>query len=134
MGGAEVNPVRFKYFYLTRILSFISVVHIRFLIQINKYPWMAKLTTEYQDGDMIIELWSCGATLIASKYVITAAHCVFYDHDMDNTTAQIKMTADQITVRGKAYIRNYIIVFRSHWGNMTRIAKVKNFLTGKKSP
>merc|ERR1712066_170511 len=36
----------------------------------NKYPWMVALLTA--NGDP----WNCGGTLVASKYVITAAHCV----------------------------------------------------------
>ena len=62
---------------------------------------MARLTTRYEkNGDRYVG--SCGATLVASKYVITAAHCLHYDHDEDTTNEDIFVRADQITVRGKA--------------------------------
>merc|ERR1719384_664687 len=38
----------------------------------NKYPWMVALVdTNTTDGQF------CGGTLVASKYIITAAHCMF---------------------------------------------------------
>ena len=38
------------------------------IIQANKYPWLVRVG----DGGGF-----CGGTLVASKYVITAAHCMF---------------------------------------------------------
>merc|ERR1711976_577730 len=40
---------------------------------VNKYPWMAAI----MDGTGSSQF--CGGTLVASKYVISAAHCMFYD-------------------------------------------------------
>ena len=37
----------------------------------NKYPWLVRI---YQPGD---EDGHCGGTLVASKYVITACHCLY---------------------------------------------------------
>ena len=44
----------------------------RFIIQKNKYPWMVALVGS--SGGQF-----CGGTLVASKYVISAAHCMFAD-------------------------------------------------------
>ena len=41
-----------------------------FSAQKNKYPWMVYV----RPGNFI-----CGGTLVASKYVVTAAHCLFFD-------------------------------------------------------
>ena len=41
-----------------------------FSAQRNKYPWMVYV----RPGNYI-----CGGTLVASKYVVTAAHCLFFD-------------------------------------------------------
>ena len=42
----------------------------KFLDQKNKYPWMVALVSA--SGFQF-----CGGTLVASKYVISAAHCMF---------------------------------------------------------
>ena len=55
------------------------------LPQKNKYPWMAALLS---NGGQF-----CGGTLVASKYVVTAAHCMFLDQD-----ATQPVSAGDITV------------------------------------
>ena len=40
------------------------------MCQTNKYPWMAAVYNE--DTEMF-----CGGTLISSKYVVSAAHCIY---------------------------------------------------------
>merc|ERR1712087_823297 len=52
----------------------------------NKYPWVAALMS---NGGQF-----CGGTLVASKYVVTAAHCMFLDQDATQAVA-----AADITVR-----------------------------------
>ena len=55
----------------------------------GKYPWMAallKTKDDLQIADLLVDGLSlvpgaaqfCGGTLVASKYVISAAHCMFY--------------------------------------------------------
>ena len=64
-----------------------------YLPQINKYPWLVRLYNKpTSDGNSF-----CGGTLIASKYVISAAHCMFeYDNSGLATAAT---TADLIAIR-----------------------------------
>lgn len=45
--------------------------------QFNKYPWIVALIDS--NGNR----WNCGGTLVASKYVITAAHCTFKSKPSD---------------------------------------------------
>ena len=49
-----------------------KIFQFNFLIEMNKYPWMA-LIWIYSHGKRYL----CGGTLVASKYVISAAHCMF---------------------------------------------------------
>ena len=76
VGGSEVTPVS--------IACCDQVCHV--VRQANKYPWVVALTT--LGGGQY-----CGGTLVASKYVITAAHCMWQDQEMT-----IPTPADQIKV------------------------------------
>ena len=80
VGGTEVNPVRPYNFLLLNQLSII------FSSKVNKYPWMVRLSVEFGNGYGSY----CGGTLVASRYVITAAHCVEFK--------EIEVTPDMITV------------------------------------
>lgn len=53
----------------------------------NKYPWMVALMSS--SGAQF-----CGGTLVASKYVVTAAHCMFYDQN-----AQQPVPKTEVNVR-----------------------------------
>ena len=54
------------------------------MLQKNKYPWMVYV----RPGNFI-----CGGTLVASKYVVTAAHCLYFD-----TAATQPMVPTDVTV------------------------------------
>jgi len=41
----------------------------------NKYPWMTRVLTTKPNGDK----FSCGGSIVASKFILTAAHCLFKD-------------------------------------------------------
>ena len=63
----------------------ISSLFLKFPHQINKYPWMVAILDS--DGQF------CGGTLVASQYVISAAHCMFSDEKGENpyTASQLKV-------------------------------------------
>ena len=46
--------------------------YIQPIFQINKYPWVVSITVPGFNH-------YCGGTLVASKYVVTAAHCMWVD-------------------------------------------------------
>ena len=54
----------------------------------NKYPWAVAIVSSL--GGQF-----CGGTLVASKYVVTAAHCMFTDNELTtlNTVDNIKVTS-----------------------------------------
>ena len=79
VGGTEVDPVRLRYsgcsVWYNNSGFYHSIVFCKrnqwdFINQKNKYPWMAALV-DSTGGQF------CGGTLVASKYVISAAHCMF---------------------------------------------------------
>merc|ERR1711953_914399 len=49
--------------------------------KVNQYPWMVRL-----DG-----VYLCGGSLIASKYVLTAAHCVTSEDDPQRKVPMVKV-------------------------------------------
>ena len=51
-----------------------KIFQFNFLIEMNKYPWMALIWIYSSSHDKWYK-W-CGGTLVASKYVISAAHCL----------------------------------------------------------
>ena len=54
----------------------------------NKYPWIVLLTIK--TGPFL-----CGGVLVASKYVVTAAHCTYYD---DQNTQPLFLSDIKITL------------------------------------
>ena len=66
---------------------------IAFCLQKNKYPWMVALMSS--SGAQF-----CGGTLVASKYVVTAAHCMFYDQNAQQPVPKTEVLSIVFCVPG----------------------------------
>ena len=53
---------------------------------------------------MVISPKTCGGTFVASKYIVTVAHCFFYDHDND-TNEDFQIPVEEIKVREKLAVK-----------------------------
>ena len=54
-----------------------------FMLQKNKYPWMVDISLNSE--------FYCGGTLVASKYVVTRAECLFYSNDSAVATSDVQV-------------------------------------------
>ena len=60
----------------------------------NKYPWLVRI---FHSGD---EKGHCGGTLVASKYVITACHCLYeYKEVTDESAGLFQLPSKIVPVR-----------------------------------
>ena len=76
---------------------------IAFCLQKNKYPWMVALMSS--SGAQF-----CGGTLVASKYVVTAAHCMFYDQNAQQPVPKTEVLLSMLSTTSYK-IRLLSIVF-----------------------
>ena len=84
-------------------------------IQINQYPWLVRLGYEYEGYGYT----NCGATIVASRYIISAAHCFFEYKEIDGVKYVEKVrTADDIILligdhdiykRGETFLKEKLI-------------------------
>ena len=66
------------------------------MLQKNKYPWIVSME-EVGTG------FVCGGTLVASKYVVTAAHCLYFD----TAATQPMATSDVQVILSTCVILSY---------------------------
>ena len=62
-------------------IIFCSFISAEKIFQPNRYPWVVIIYTRKEDTDGKRKRYLCGGTLIASKYIISAGHCM---HDARN--------------------------------------------------
>ena len=61
------------------------------LLQINQYPWLVRVG-EREGGS---PTGFCGGTIVASRYILSAAHC-FYNKDSQTGLVTKVLTAEDI--------------------------------------
>ena len=63
------------------------------ILQVNKYPWMvAMLQPQFMTSPDDIRFGAfCGGSLVASKYVVTAAHCMFDAANMPLMESEVQV-------------------------------------------
>ena len=60
------------------------------LFQPGKYPWLVTVLSTSSPVDLV-----CAGTLVASKYVVTAAHCMFLDQDATQPVSAADVTVGE---------------------------------------
>ena len=82
----------------------------RCILQVNKYPWVVALVYAV-DGRHF-----CGGTLVASQYVITAAHCLLGKDDESNkiynttvTDFKVRLGEHDLNTTGETIIKELTI-------------------------
>jgi len=66
--------------------------------EINEYPWMALLRLKSQENSGFF----CGGTLVSSRWVVTAAHCIF--SQVSTSTLEVRMGEHKRSVTSESTI------------------------------
>ena len=77
-------------------------------MQINEYPWMVALTSSLDPKDHF-----CGGTLVASRYVVTAAHCVVINGEISRPSAvRVRVGDHDLATTGETDVERTVAVSR----------------------
>ena len=64
--------------------------------EVNEYPWQVKLVSDFCMSDGSCWVGGCGGSIISTKHILTAAHCMFYFDEP--TRRRVPLKNDEIKV------------------------------------